>query len=362
MRQPVQTLLEHVRRGLGGAVLLGGAAPADAAGIAGPVVEGLRVLRAGGMPAAQTKETEPGSQIAATQVVQTVAFAGLADLVRPLLDGEAGFDLERGAVHVGKAAGELLVQAAAVQPVVAVIVDAHLLDKQSATAIAVAVRNTRRAAVAWLICVDDVRLAPFGTVGAVAVQLQRPVAGGDLPKATTRALLVLAASATGHIDEVGGALEHLGLHVSDLAPAVADGFVEATTSGWRFRDLGVATSIYATATPTERQETHAAFVDAISELREAEKGEILARHLAGAAAGTDGQAAEALGRQAPDGHEAEFTVDRSGDREADAWELAEAVTQALTRVLRGGHVFLEHYNSRLGRLDSSWFSEGTDDT
>jgi hypothetical protein len=64
---------------------------------------------------------------------------------------------------------------------------------------------------------------------------------------------------------------------------------------------------------------------------------------------------------APDGYEAEFTVDRSGERE-DAWELAEAVTEALRRVLRGGHVFLEHYNSRLGRLDSVWFSEGADDT
>jgi predicted N-acetyltransferase YhbS len=65
---------------------------------------------------------------------------------------------------------------------------------------------------------------------------------------------------------------------------------------------------------------------------------------------------------APDGHEAEFTVDRSGDRHTDAWELAEAVTEALTRVLRGGHVFLEHYDSRLGRLDSPWFSEGAGDT
>lgn len=282
MRQPVQTLLEHVRRGSGGAVLLGGAAPGDLAAIAGPVVDGLSVLRADG--------TAPA--------VETTGFAGLADLVRPLLDGEAGLDLERGAVHVGRAAGELIAQAASVQPVVAVIVEAHLLDKQSATAIAVAVRSTRRAPVAWLIGVDDVRRAPFGTLGAVPLQAQRPVAAGDLPKATTRALLVLAASATGHIDEVGGALDHLGLRVSDLAPAVADGLIEATTSGWRFRDLGVATSIYATATPTERQVTHAAFVDAISELREAEKGEILARHLAGAAAGTDGPAAEALGRAA----------------------------------------------------------------
>lgn len=281
MRQPVQTLLEHVRSGKGGAVLLGGAAPADTAGIAGPAVEDLCVLRAAGAPAAET-----------------VAFGGLADLLRPLLDGEAGLDLERGAVHVGRAAGELLAQAAAVQPVLAVIADAHLLDRPSATAVAVAVRGTRRAPVAWLIGVDDVRRAPFGALGAVAVQVLRPVAPGDLPKATARALLVLAASATGHIDEVGGTLEHLGLRVGDLAPAVAEGVVEATTSGWRFRDLGVATSIYAAATPAERQETHAAFVDAIIELREAEKGEILARHLAGAAAGTDGPAAEALGRSA----------------------------------------------------------------
>ncbi|WP_194906852.1 hypothetical protein [Catenulispora rubra] len=315
MRQPVQTLLEHVRRGLGGAVLLGGAAPADFAGIAGPVVDGLCVLRAGGgLPAvqvaqiAETAQTFETAQITETtqiadaaQLAETAAiaaFSGLADLVRPLIDGESGLDLERGAGHVGRAAGDLIARAAAVQPVVAVVGDAHLLDRPSAIAIAVAVRATRRAPVAWVLTVDDVRRAPFGALGAVAVQLQRPVAAGDLPKATTRALLVLAASATGHIDEVGGALDHLGLRVGDLAPAVAEGVIEATTSGWRFRDLGVATSIYATATPTERQETHAAFVDAINELREAEKGEILARHLAGAAVGPDGAAAEALGRAA----------------------------------------------------------------
>lgn len=312
MRQPVQTLLEHVRRGLGGVVLLGGAAPADLAGIAGPVVDGCRVLRAGGgsqptdavAPAETADAALAAAAVAAATAAPvapvTAAFGGLADLLRPLIHGESGldFDLDRGAGHVGKAAGELLARAAAAQPVVAVITDAHLLDPESATAIAVAVRATRRAPVAWLIGVDDVRRSPFGALGAVATQIQRPTAPRVVPKATARALLVLAASATGHIDEVGGALEHLGLRVSDLAPAIADGVVEATTSGWRFRDLGVATSIYATATPTERQETHAAFVDAISDLREAEKGEILARHLAGAATGPDGPAAEALGRAA----------------------------------------------------------------
>ena len=305
MRQPVQTLLEHVRRGLGGVVLLGGATPVDLAGIAGPVLDGLTVLRVSGgsqaadIVAAASADAAATSTAAIPTTPTVAAFAGLADLVRPLLDGESGLDLDRGAGHVGRAAGELLAKTAAAQPVLAVITDAHLLDRESATAIAVAVRTTRPAPVAWVIGVDDVRRAPFGTLGAVAVQVQRPTgAGGDLPKATARALLVLAASATGHIDEVGGALEHLGLQVGDLAPAVADGLVEATTSGWRFRDLGVATSIYATATPTERQQTHAAFVDAISELRETEKGEILARHLAGAAVGPDGPAAEALGRSA----------------------------------------------------------------
>jgi tetratricopeptide (TPR) repeat protein len=293
MRQPVQTLLEHVRRGLGGVVLLGGAAPADLAVVAGPVVEGLCVLRAGG----------GGSPAADGDPVPPAAFGGLSELVRPLIDrgSGAGFDLdgEPGAGHLGAAAGELLVQAAARQPVLAVVTDAHLLDPESATAIAVAVRATGRAPVAWLIGLDDVRRSPFGALGAVGVQLQRPAGPVEnLPKATAKALLVLAASGTGHIDEVGGALEHLGLRVGDLAPAVAGGVVEATASGWRFRDRGVATSIYATATPTERQETHAAFVDAIAEQRETERGEILARHLAGAATGPDGPAAEALGRAA----------------------------------------------------------------
>jgi hypothetical protein len=281
MRQPVQTLLEHVRHGLGGVVLLGGAPAADVAAIAGPAVDGFLVLRADGGPGGGTP-----------------AFAGLADLLRPLADTGSDLDPEAGPWKLGETAGVLITQAAARHPVLAVVTDAHLLDPGSATAIAVAVRATRRAAVAWVIGVDDVRRAPFGGLGAEAAQLQRPASAGELPKATARALLVLAASATGHVDEVGGALEHLGLHVGDLAPAVADGVVEATPSGWRFRDHGVATAIYTSATPADRQATHAAFVEAIAELREAEKGEILARHLAGAAAGTDGAAAEALGRAA----------------------------------------------------------------
>jgi hypothetical protein len=53
----------------------------------------------------------------------------------------------------------------------------------------------------------------------------------------------------------------------------------------------------------------------------------------------------------PDGHEAEFTVDRSDDRFEAAETLATAVTQTLSRVLRDGHVFLEHHDRRRGRLD-----------
>jgi hypothetical protein len=56
----------------------------------------------------------------------------------------------------------------------------------------------------------------------------------------------------------------------------------------------------------------------------------------------------------PGGHEAEFTVDRLDDGDSDAEVLAEAVANAVGDVLRGGHIFLEHYDARYGRLDSRW--------
>jgi hypothetical protein len=57
----------------------------------------------------------------------------------------------------------------------------------------------------------------------------------------------------------------------------------------------------------------------------------------------------------PDGHEAEFTVDRLDDRDEAASALADAVTHALARVLREGQVFLEHYNPHTRRLDPPWW-------
>ncbi|MFD0630655.1 hypothetical protein ACFQ9X_02305 [Catenulispora yoronensis] len=192
---------------------------------------------------------------------------------------------------------DLVVRTAAGAPVLAVVADAHWLDPESAAAIAVAVRATKQAPVGWVLGVDDVRRSPFGSLGAVTVAVRRAAGHG---------------AADGHVQGVAGGgrqchrargrgrgrAGRLGLHVGDLAPAVADGLVEATGAGWRFRDHGVATAVYAAATPAERRATHAAFVEAIAELRAAEKGEILARHLAGAASAADAHAAEALGRAA----------------------------------------------------------------
>jgi hypothetical protein len=56
----------------------------------------------------------------------------------------------------------------------------------------------------------------------------------------------------------------------------------------------------------------------------------------------------------PNGHEAEFTVDRLDDDESEPELLAEAVASALGDVLRGDHLFFEHYDARYGRLDSRW--------
>jgi hypothetical protein len=57
---------------------------------------------------------------------------------------------------------------------------------------------------------------------------------------------------------------------------------------------------------------------------------------------------------APGGHEAEFTVDRLDDGESNAELLAEAVADAVSDVLYGDHIFLEHYDARYGRLDPRW--------
>lgn len=45
------------------------------------------------------------------------------------------------------------------------------------------------------------------------------------------------------------------------------------------------------------------------------------------------------------------SVDRLHDRGEDADALADAVKDALSRVLREGHIFFEHYDRRTGRLD-----------
>jgi hypothetical protein len=56
------------------------------------------------------------------------------------------------------------------------------------------------------------------------------------------------------------------------------------------------------------------------------------------------------------GHEAEFTVERFEDRAVDAAVLAEAVVDGLNEILRGGHVYFEHYDPMLGRLDPPWLT------
>ncbi|NUP46415.1 MAG: hypothetical protein HOW97_03740, partial [Catenulispora sp.] len=65
MRQPVQNLLELARNGRGGALLVGGATPAELAAVGGPgfPADGFQVVRAAGFPAEAA-----------------LAFAGLADL------------------------------------------------------------------------------------------------------------------------------------------------------------------------------------------------------------------------------------------------------------------------------------------
>ena len=58
----------------------------------------------------------------------------------------------------------------------------------------------------------------------------------------------------------------------------------------------------------------------------------------------------------PGGHEAEFTVDRLDDGDSGPELLAEAVSGALGDVLRGKHLFFEHYDPRYGRLDPRWLT------
>ena len=56
----------------------------------------------------------------------------------------------------------------------------------------------------------------------------------------------------------------------------------------------------------------------------------------------------------PGGHEAEFTIDRLDDGDSGPELLAEATASALGDVLRGDHLFFEHYDVRYGRLDPRW--------
>lgn len=58
----------------------------------------------------------------------------------------------------------------------------------------------------------------------------------------------------------------------------------------------------------------------------------------------------------PSGYQAEFDFKRSADRLEDAIILTDAVVLGLSQVLRGRHVFLEHYDPVIGRLDPRWIT------
>jgi DNA-binding CsgD family transcriptional regulator len=107
---------------------------------------------------------------------------------------------------------------------------------------------------------------------------------------TRRALLVAAASGSGNMTEIGGALASLGLDVSALEPAEEAGIIDLGAE-LRFAHPLVRASIYADASPSARRENHRALAGALNEPGSASRR---AWHLAAATMGHDESVASVM--------------------------------------------------------------------
>jgi DNA-binding CsgD family transcriptional regulator/tetratricopeptide (TPR) repeat protein len=171
----ISGLLDDARDGRSGALILHGEAGIGKTALleGAAATPGFRVLRAQGL------ETEA-----------EIAYSGLHDLLRPVVDArrdlpkpqadalEAALSLAAGAPpeRLAICAGVMGLLAAAASergPILAIVDDAHLLDRASADAIAFAARRFRDERIAMLLAIRDGETSSFTTEGIADLLLDR---------------------------------------------------------------------------------------------------------------------------------------------------------------------------------------------
>ncbi|HWX51652.1 MAG TPA: AAA family ATPase [Solirubrobacteraceae bacterium] len=113
---------------------------------------------------------------------------------------------------------------------------------------------------------------------------------GEMPEATRRLLVLIAASDACPVAVIGRAARSIGLEVADLAPAEEAGLVTLGRGGIEFTHPLARAAMYADAGTQERRAAHAALAAAFPD-RDADRR---AWHLAAASIGPDDQVAAAL--------------------------------------------------------------------
>lgn len=144
------------------------------------------------------------------------------------------------------------------------------------------------------------------------------------------ALLVAAASESGRLDLIEGALGVLGLDPKALEPAEEAGLVSVERDVLEFRHPLLRAAVYHSATSAARRETH----DALAKTAAGERPDRRAWHLAAAAAELDDEVASALEQAALEarergGHaEAALALERAARLSADEGEQARRLVEA----------------------------------
>jgi DNA-binding CsgD family transcriptional regulator len=172
----------------------------------------------------------------------------------------------------------------------------------------------------------------------------------DLPESARVALLVAAASDSGDMVAIAGALDQLGVDIVALEKAEAAGLVSLTDHRIEFRHPLLRAAVYHGAPPALRRSAHRALAAALAGGDEDRR----AWHLAAAATGPDQEAADALAQAAARSQE------RGGYATAAralalAARLSQDSGQRARRLMAAGqaHWFAGQLDQALGPLDAA---------
>jgi DNA-binding CsgD family transcriptional regulator len=132
-------------------------------------------------------------------------------------------------------------------------------------------------------------VAPLPATGRLEEHFRLQVRA--LPERTRWALLIAAADHTSDLGPFSVAADRIGVHASDLEPAVQARLVRVTPDAVEFRHPLIRTSVYQDASFARRVAAHEALASALTDPRDADRR---AWHLAAAATGTDDAAAAEL--------------------------------------------------------------------